>query len=372
MSKITNYYPEPDFASMSIDEWTKYEFNRDYATVISDVTSYDHGFLREFLEAHWQLAFQCGGGGMLPVPRTLSDEECRIVLAKHHAMREQAITAAGDVESKRIYIWPKGQMPKVTDYSENPGYQHPDMPDFEPYMLEQLAPEGTEIKGAVILSAGGGHHYRSNIEEAYEVALALNKLGYQTFILNYRIKPYTDDESALDVARAVKIVRANAAKYGINPNRIATAGFSYGGIVTSLAGEKYAGTTNASALVPGYTPDEIDAVSADMNAYLAIYSVTTDEINNEKFPPTFFCWGLEDPMLCSWAGRCYQLMLEKGIKTECHTMAGVPHGFGAGIAGNGHLYTNAALWPQLADVFLQDVYENGPVATKQREIPRGV
>lgn len=185
--------------------------------------------------------------------------------------------------------------------------------------------EGTEVKGAVIIAPGGGHMYRSNVEEGYEVAQALNEQGYQCFILNYRVDPYTDEESA-------------------------------------LAADIYAGDTNASALVESYVPDEIDAVSSDVNAYLAIYSVTPDEITNENFPATFFAFGSDDANLWDWGTRCFNLVRDTGIQTEIHTYAGVPHGFGAGTDAGNNYYANAATWPMLADCFLDNVYANADAA----------
>lgn len=342
---------DPDFSTMTVEEWANYEFNMDYKEVFSDVTSFEHEFSRQFLDAHWQLYMACA----IPDIRTLSDEESVAMLTQHHNMRVKAIENV-NVEEKRIYLWPEGEVPCVTEYTENTNYQYADMPDFEPYMLEQLVADGVEVKGAVVIAAGGGHMYRSNVEEAYETALALNEYGYQCFIVNYRVDPYTDEESALDIARAVKMVRANAEKYGINENNIATAGFSYGGIVTSLAGDIYSGEINASALVPDYVPDEIDAVSADMNTYLAVYSVVPDVVTNENFPATFFVYGGADATLWDWGYNSYQTLREMGIPVEIHTYSGVPHGFGAGTHADGTLYENAATWPLFADIFMQNVY----------------
>lgn len=353
---------DPDFSAMTIEEWGIYEFNRDYATIMTDVTSYDHDFLRKFLDSHWSTFIDLGVTA--PDTRTVSDEEARARLIAHHNMRMEALQSVDQdaVEARRIYLWPEGQVPSVTEYTENEGYAYADWPGFEPFMLEMLVDEGTEVKGAVIIAPGGGHMYRSNVEEGYEVAQALNEQGYQCFILNYRVDPYTDEESALDVARAVKIVRANAEEYGIPEDRIACAGFSYGGIVSSLAADIYAGDTNASALVESYVPDEIDAVSSDVNAYLAIYSVTPDEITNENFPATFFAFGSDDANLWDWGTRCFNLVRDTGIQTEIHTYAGVPHGFGAGTDAGNNYYANAATWPMLADCFLDNVYANADAA----------
>ena len=274
-----------------------------------------------------------------------------------------SITPISDPESNRMYLWKRGEVPAVTDYTENTGYAYADDPDFEPFMLESLVDNGTEIKGAVLLFAGGGHNYRSNVEETYEVADALNALGYQCFIVNYRINPYTDQESALDVARAIRIVRSNADKYGVNANNIAAAGFSYGGIVVSDEANDYYGDINASALVDTYVPDEIDAVDATMNAYLSIYSVTPDQITNKDFPATFFAFGGDDPTVHDWALTSFDNCRNLGIKTEIHIFAGVPHGFGAGTHADGTVYSNAVTWPGLADSFMQDLYAKNNAST---------
>lgn len=347
---------DPDFSTMSIDEWLTYEFNEDYATVISDVTSFDHEFLREFLDKHWSTYLAL----YIPEIRTATEEEARAMLTELHNMRVKALEGV-DVEEKRIYLWGEGNVPTVTEYAENTGHAYVDEPGFEPYMMEMLLDEGVEAKGAVVLSAGGGHMYRSNVEETYEVAQALNDEGYHCFIVNYRIDPYSDEESAIDIARAVKIVRANAEKYGIEEDHIATAGFSYGGIVTSLAADIYSGDTNASVLDPNYVPDEIDAVSSDMNAYLAIYSVVPDEITNEDFPATFFCVGGDDG-IWDWVMSSIDECQEHDVRVEIHTMSGVPHGYGAGTYADGTVYENASMWPELADIFMQDVYTKADMA----------
>lgn len=57
--------------------------------------------------------------------------------------------------------------------------------------------------------------------------------GYfdNSFIVDYRLSPYTQEEGALDVARAVRFVRKNAEVYGIDPDDIAVMGIPTGRIV---------------------------------------------------------------------------------------------------------------------------------------------
>lgn len=119
-------------------------------------------------------------------------------------------------------------------------------------------PEGTEVKGAILICAGGAFQFRSDENEGTPVAEELADQGYQSFVVNYRLRPYTQEEGALDLARAVRFVRKNADVYGIDENDIGVMGFSAGGI---LAGEmllNYDGLVNGAALDAGYVPDALD------------------------------------------------------------------------------------------------------------------
>ena len=41
-SELAEGEGQPDIANMTLAQWNAYEFHKDYATVISDITSYDH------------------------------------------------------------------------------------------------------------------------------------------------------------------------------------------------------------------------------------------------------------------------------------------------------------------------------------------
>lgn len=98
-------------------------------------------------------------------------------------------------------VWMKGNMPAVTEYTVNHG-GYSDDPDFRPYLTSFPVPEGTPVKGAVLICPGGAFQFRSDQPEGVEVAEALRELGYQSFVVDYRLRPYTQQESALDLARS--------------------------------------------------------------------------------------------------------------------------------------------------------------------------
>lgn len=256
-------------------------------------------------------------------------------------------------ESQIFYLWEEGNVPTTTEYTVNNG-NYADDPDFRPYIVTFPVPEGTEIKGAVLINAGGAFQFRSNQYEGTPVAEELSKLGYQSFVVNYRLTPYTQEEGALDLARAVRFVRTHADEYGIEESDIAVMGFSAGGI---LAGEmllNYDGLVNGTALDDTYVPDELDNVSADAAAAGMIYSfygrlsvasTDVDKFRSSDLPPTYFTYGTRDPFVGEFE-ECVEALQEAGITVESHELQGMPHGFG-----------NTGGWIPDYDRFLTEVFD---------------
>jgi len=54
-----------------------------------------------------------------------------------------------------------------------------DNPDFRPYIVTFPVPEGTEVKGAVLICAEGAFQFRSDQNEGTPVAQALSELGFR-------------------------------------------------------------------------------------------------------------------------------------------------------------------------------------------------
>lgn len=52
-------------------------------------------------------------------------------------------------------------MPTITQYTENTGNYFDD-PDFRPYVVTFPVAEGTPVKGAVLINAGGAFQFRSD------------------------------------------------------------------------------------------------------------------------------------------------------------------------------------------------------------------
>ena len=264
--------------------------------------------------------------GLLDEALVPKDEEGNTVASAVITPKEQQV----------LYLWEKGSAPAATEYTENNG-RYSDDPDFRPYLTSYPVPEGTEIKGAVLICPGGAFQFRSDRPEGMDVAEELSALGYQSFVIDYRLCPYTQQEGALDLARAVRFVRAHAEEYGIDEKDIAVMGFSAGGILSGEMLLNFDGQVNGTALDSGYVADELDQISADAAACGMIYSFygrlsvgTTDVelLRSGSLPPTFYCYGTLDPFYDQFLANA-DAAQEAGITVERLQLDGMPHGFGA-------------------------------------------
>lgn len=239
-------------------------------------------------------------------------------------------------EQQMLYLWDEGNVPATTEYTVNNG-GYSDDPDFRPYITSFPVAEGVEIKGAVLICPGGAFQFRSDQPEGIDVAEALRELGYQSFVVDYRLRPYTQQEGALDLARAVRFVRAHAQEYGIEEKDIAVMGFSAGGILCGEMLLNFDGFVNGNALDASYQPDALDEISADAAACGMIYSFygrlsfgSTDVelLRSGNLPPTFYCYGTRDPFYDQFLANA-DAAEEAGVDVSRLQLEGRPHGFGA-------------------------------------------
>lgn len=101
-----------------------------------------------------------------------------------------------------------------------------------PTITEYLPPL-KKSKIAVIIFAGGGYRVRAEYE-GKDYAVFLAEHGYTAFVVNYRVVPHKFPLQLLDARRAIRFVRRNCEKYGIDKNKIAVMGSSAGGHLAAL------------------------------------------------------------------------------------------------------------------------------------------
>lgn len=104
------------------------------------------------------------------------------------------------------------------------GIRHPYLGIFRPQR-----PNGC----AILVLPGGGYSFVSLVNEGVNVARALNPLGLTVFVLAYRLPgegwQNRSDVPLQDAQRAMRLIRARAAEYRIDANKLGVLGFSAGG-----------------------------------------------------------------------------------------------------------------------------------------------
>ena len=96
---------------------------------------------------------------------------------------------------------------------------------------------------AIVWVHGGGWTGGDKLGELANWLVPLSRAGFVGFSLNYRLAPlYKFPAMIEDVKCAIRSIRAHAADYGVNPDKIGVVGGSAGGHLVALLG-----TTDASA-----------------------------------------------------------------------------------------------------------------------------
>src|SRR5215210_7541620 len=154
-------------------------------------------------------------------------------------------------------LWPQGAPGAL-------GKEAADVPTLTPY----LAPKERATGAAIVICPGGGYQHLAD-HEGRPVAEWLNSVGVTAFVLKYRLGPRYHHPSMLqDAARAVRTVRARAAEWGLDPERVGILGFSAGGHLASTAGTHFdAGRADAT--------DPVERVSSRPSLMILIYPVIT-------------------------------------------------------------------------------------------------
>lgn len=143
-------------------------------------------------------------------------------------------------------------------------------------------PLGVTPKRMAIIHLFGGGFTSGNKNAGYIVndVRALGKLGYTNVSANYRLQAQGLWPAQIhDTKAAIRWVRANAAKIGIDADKIAIAGYSAGGMLSLLA----AGT-NGMAEFEGTGGNA--GVSSKVQASIGVYPLANVQMARNLFPAT--------------------------------------------------------------------------------------
>ena len=129
-------------------------------------------------------------------------------------------------------------------------------------------PKEKKTDMALIAFPGGGYVDRAPYEGAGYAEFFANA-GITAFAVAYRVAPHSFPLPLLDARRAVRWVRAHAAEYGIDPQKIAVIGSSAGGHLAAMLSTYREGIDFEGT-------DEIDREDYIPNAQILCYPVIAD------------------------------------------------------------------------------------------------
>ena len=138
------------------------------------------------------------------------------------------------------------------------------------YLVEYLVKDPAKAHGTILILPGGAYSILG-MGEGEPMAKEFNKHNFNAYVLYYRHGNVLYPAPIEDAVRSIRIIRHNAASIGYNPNKIGVMGFSAGGHLAASC------TFNVEG-INGFNGDEIDKVSAKVNALILCYGVinTTD------------------------------------------------------------------------------------------------
>ena len=211
-------------------------------------------------------------------------------------------------------------------------------------------PEADKATGtAMVICPGGGYGGRVVEGEGHGIARWLNSHGIAGVVLEYRLPAGNYHRPLLDVQRAMRVVRAHAAEWKLDPRRIGIVGFSAGGHLASTAGTHFdAGHSQAA--------DPVERQSCRPDFMVLVYPVITmgekthggsrrnllgpspsaeliDRFSNEKqvtdkTPPAFLTHARTDAVVpVAHSQMFYEALKAKGVPAELQEFPKGNHGY---------------------------------------------
>ncbi len=238
--------------------------------------------------------------------------------------------------------------------------------DADKPSLTIFLPASNPTRTGVLIAPGGGYVHLAMDKEGFAVAKWLNARGVAAFVLKYRLGPeYHNPVELEDAQRAMRMVRAGAAEFGVAADRIGMMGFSAGGHLTATAGTNFDGGRPGAAdavdrqgsrpdfLILGYPVITMEdpEVHKGSRQYLLgehpsaelLREMSAERQVTGETPPTFLFTTTDDktvPVLNSV--MFYSALVRAGVPVEMHIFQHGAHGAGLAAAN-----PELSVWPDL-------------------------
>jgi acetyl esterase/lipase len=259
---------------------------------------------------------------------------------------------------------------KITEGSPSPelyhsrsvaGIQNPQV-----FVYRPANPNGM----ALLVIPGGGYTSEGMERGGTDIARRFIAANITCFILRYRLpgEGWANRETVplQDAQRAMRLIRANAGKYNIDPARLAAIGFSAGGhvsasLATAWDAKVYANVDSADALSakplvagmmypvitmgPGAHPGSVEKLLGPNPTQAAIAAASCDKHVRADMPPSFLCLAMDDDVVPPVENgiTMFNALHAAKVPVEMHLFQQGGHGFSI----RGAIGKPCAAWPDL-------------------------
>jgi len=288
--------------------------------------------------------------------------------SRTEAAMQAAVSATRVDDVPRIKLY--GTTPNVVAGRET------ELDPTEP-TLDIYLPQADKATGAgVLILPGGGYQMLTVPGEGAEPARFFLSHNVAAFVLRYRHGPrYHYPTTLLDAQRALRLIRARAEEYHVDPAKVGVFGGSAGGHLAAMMATLYDNKLFPEA---PYIADATDGLSAKPAFALLLYPVIdlTDDAVTHKgsrtnltqdnpalydplspqkhvtrdTSPVFIVQGSNDRLVpVKNSLLFYEACLKAGVPAEMHILENGPHGFGMGANLNDDAIKE---WPEQALRFM--------------------
>lgn len=246
---------------------------------------------------------------------------------------------AQQLKSFDIDMWPNG-LPNSNGLDKTKPYNDQDR-NFKPSIRVYLPEDSVKNGMAILVVPGGGYRVLSNGQEGHEWANHLVTQGIATIVLSYRMPMGHREVPMSDATEAMRLIRENAAQWGINPQKVGILGSSAGGHLASTIATHNDEATRPNFQILFYPVISMDKEVTHMDSHNCFVGENASKELEDQFsnalqvtsqtPPAIILLSDDDRLVPPRNSAEYYLALKKaGVKASMHIYPSGGHGWGCG------------------------------------------
>lgn len=238
-----------------------------------------------------------------------------------------------------IDLWPNG-LPNSNGIDKTQPYSA-ETRNFKPSIRVFLPADSCKTGRAILICPGGGYRVLSIGQEGYEWADIFVPQGIATIVLSYRMPMGVTEVPISDATEAMRLIRENAASWGIDPQQVGIMGSSAGGHLASTIATHNPEETRPNFQILFYPVISMNKEITHLDSHNCLIgenaSAEMEQLYSnhlqvsEQTPPALLILADDDFLVSPRNAAEYYLALKKvGVKASMYVYPSGGHGFGCG------------------------------------------